>query len=474
MGAVYVVFDRELCREVALKRIHAASAGPEMEARFCREARAVAAICHPGVPQVHHTGRTADGASWFTMEIVRGEPLRKVLDRERMSPQRALDVAIELGRILAAAHAAGVIHRDVKPGNIMLAPGDRVRLLDFGVCSPLPRFLADAEPRRRTADIDRWETGEAHFAGTVGYSDPATHDGTPATVRSDLFSLAVLLYEMLTGRRLFDPDGYCFRTIDSAEFPLELTALAVDLRKAASHNPFERQRSITEFVQRLEIARGHLQRAQVERSDTALRSARAGRSTWLLLALAVGLGGLVLGRSFAGDPRPAPAAAAATADAAPTDRAPSRGPASAAPADTSADASASAAPADAAPADAEPAAATSPGPAPPAATASPGPADPPGPSPTSATEPERRAAARRLLLDRGAQFQRCADLYNPALRRLTLRVELDPKGSPGAVSLVGRTPSPLTLCLTEALSDLSFPPGTPSPLTHALPLRSRP
>ncbi|MBA3549244.1 MAG: serine/threonine protein kinase, partial [Nannocystis sp.] len=309
MGAVYVVFDRELCREVALKRIHPASAGaPELEARFRREARAVAAIGHPGVPQVYHTGRTADGASWFTMEIARGEALRKVLDRERFSPQRALDLAIELGRILTAAHAAGVIHRDVKPSNIMLAPGDRVRLLDFGVCSPLPRFLAAAESRRRTADVDRWETGEAHFAGTVGYSDPATHDGTPATVRSDLFSLAVILYEMLTGRRLFDPDSYCFRTIDSAELPLELAALAIDLRKAASPNPFERQRSMAEFVQRLEIARGHLQRAQAELSRAAPDLARTGaleRSTWLLLALAVGVGGLVLGRSLADAVQPA-------------------------------------------------------------------------------------------------------------------------------------------------------------------------
>lgn len=118
----------------------------------------------------------------------------------------------------------------------------------------------------------------------------------------------------------------------------------------------------------------------------------------------------------------------------------------------------------------------SPGPAPLTGTSSLAPADAPGPvaPPSGATEPDRRAAARRLLLRRGAKLQRCADLYDPALRRLTLRIEVDPKGSPGAVSLPGRPQSPLTLCPADALADLSFPPGTPSPLTHALPLRTRP
>ena len=194
------------------------------------------------------------------MEAIRGEPLRAILDRDTLGPARALDLAIKLGKILAAAHEAGVIHRDVKPANIMVEPGDRVRLLDFGVCTPLPRFLRAAEPRRRTAHVDRWQSGEDNFAGTIGYSDPVTYDGTAATVRSDIYSLAVILYEMSTGRRRCDPDSLAYRNIDSAEFPVALAALADDLRRAVSHHLFERHRTMAEFVQRLEIARGLLAR----------------------------------------------------------------------------------------------------------------------------------------------------------------------------------------------------------------------
>ena len=157
MGAVFVAFDRELCREVAVKQILPASiAEPEYQQRFRREYRALAAISDPGVPQVYHSGHSSDGGAWFTMEIVRGEPLRQILSHGPLLPLRALAVAIDLGKTLAVAHAAGIIHRDVKPSNIMLEPGDRVRLLDFGVCSPTKRFLRSAEPYRRTADVDRW------------------------------------------------------------------------------------------------------------------------------------------------------------------------------------------------------------------------------------------------------------------------------------------------------------------------------
>jgi len=291
MGAAHVVFDRELCREVALKRMLPAGIGVmECEERFRREFRALAAIAHPGVPQVHHSGRAPDGSPWFTMEIVRGESLRVILDRDRLAPARALKLAIELGRVLAAAHEAGVIHRDVKPGNVMIEPGDRVRLLDFGVCTPMPRFLARAEPRRRTAVLDRWQTQDADFAGTFGYSDPATFDGSPATARSDIFSVAAILYEMVSGRRLFDPDGSLYRTIDSAEFPTSLASLASVLRRAAAHHPFERPRTMPEFIQSLEIAHGHLLRAESEARAPHLRVLLTllGVTLGVLLTVAVG------------------------------------------------------------------------------------------------------------------------------------------------------------------------------------------
>jgi serine/threonine protein kinase len=283
MGAVYLVFDRELCREVALKRSDLDRVGDlDHEARFCREFRAAAAVADPGVPQVYHSGRTAEGVLWFTMEVVRGESLRALLDRGALDPLRALDVAIGLGRILAHAHERGVIHRDVKPPNVMLEPGERVRLLDFGVCTPLPRFLRHAEARRRTRAAERWHSGDAAFVGTYGYSDPATHDGSPPMVRSDIFSVAAIAYEMLTGRRLFDPDSCVFRTIDPAELPLAAAALGDDLRAAASRDPFDRPRSMADFVQRLEIVRNTAGRP-------ATPPAPPRRARWLAAA-AVGLG----------------------------------------------------------------------------------------------------------------------------------------------------------------------------------------
>ena len=471
MGAVYVGFDRELCREVALKRMLPTASGDiAHEERFRREYRALASIRHPGVPQVHHTGRAPDGSPWFTMEIVHGEPLRALLDRGRLTPLQALDLAIELGRILAAAHDVGVIHRDVKPSNIMVEVGGRVRLLDFGVCSPLPRFLRHAEPRRRTADVDRWHTQDGQFAGTFGYSDPATFDGTPATLRSDIFSVAAILYEMLTSRRLFDMDASRYHSIDSAELPPELAPLAVDLRQAASQNPFERPRSMAQFVQRLEIGRGQLLRFQAERRASRLRILLALLGVTLGLVAAVLLGSLIAGQPAdlsleSSSPRappdataPAAATVAPPADPGPAPAAPAAATV-APPADPGSDPAAATI---AAPADLEPA------PAPRDAASS--------EAPTSAASqtPDGRAAARgqagRRLASRTAEVQRCADTFGAPGPRLVVHLR---RGA-GRITDVTLADGPwfmLRRCIAAVLSDMSFPPGDPAPARFTFHIR---
>lgn len=508
MGAVYVVFDREVCRELALKRIHPEFAGQvDCEERFRREYRALASIRDPGVPQVYHSGRSADGVAWFTMEVVRGESLRAILDRGLLPSDRALGVALALGKILVAAHEAGVIHRDVKPGNVMVEPGDRVRLLDFGVCTPLPRFLRAAEPRRRTADVDRWESGEARFAGTLGYSDPNTLDGSAPTIRSDIFSLGAILYELLTGRRLFDPEACAYRTIDSAELPLALAPLAVDVRRATAINPFERPRSMAEFVQRLEIARGHLLRADHEtRVRQALPAPWARQVLPWMVGLTLGLGVAVAARGCdrftapaaspdPGTPAPAtddsrlasgptaPARPVASLDARPVHATPdTTSPEAVSPGIASPDA---ASPGTASPEAASPGTGTAPA-SPGTGTASPGAGAPPEPpaspvtalaSPSDSPRPASsdpsaspRARSRRLLARRHAAVARCVATTGSFQRRLVVHLDLGRGGSPRAVRLASGEHSGLSRCVAAALSDMSFPPGTPTPLTHTFEL----
>jgi eukaryotic-like serine/threonine-protein kinase len=458
MGAVYIAFDRVLCRDVALKRLHPEARGNlDLEARFEREYRALASISDPGVPQVHHSGRS-DGAPWFSMEVVHGESLRASLDRGAFEPMRALALAIQLAKILAVAHARGVIHRDVKPNNIMIEPGDRVRLLDFGVCTPLPRFLRAFEARRQTAHIDRWHSAELQFAGTLGYSDPATHDGSPCTVRSDIYSVAVILYEMLTGRRFFDPDTYVFRRIDDAELPVALAPLGDLLRRATDREPVERPRTMNDVVQQLEILRNTALRPAANTRPNPRRQAPALGLT-LALVLTVGLlAGIALGRLGApsSGPREQPAAAA-TPDRAAIEPPPATAPATP-------DSTPQATPPDPAP------------PPPPTLTpAIPAPATtrPATPAPR-ATPTTLRAQARRQLDRHTAAIRGCADDHGPPLAHLDVTLHLASDGRVREVSPATQQPDQLVRCLGDVLTDRVLPPRTPSPLTHRFRLRNPP
>ena len=265
MGRVQLAFDTEHQRRVALKTIQPRYAGNKnLEARFRREGRALAAIEHIGVPTLLEGSLTP--RPYFTMEIVTGVSLAAALKDGRMEPARALGLAIELGKILCAVHEVGVIHRDVKPENIILGHGDRVHLLDFGACLLMPRFHQRNVMFPGTPPDERYNTGDYELVGTPGYTAPEVmSQETAAGPRSDVYSVCVVLYEMLTGWPLIDRTTYTERKVVRGNFPAALGPVVELLRSGTSHEPSERPRSMTDLVGVLEVARTTLLHARERR-----------------------------------------------------------------------------------------------------------------------------------------------------------------------------------------------------------------
>jgi tetratricopeptide (TPR) repeat protein/TolB-like protein len=188
MGRVYLAWDALLRREVAIK-VFTGGAGLEggRKARLLGEARAASSIDHPHVCPVHDLGEDEDGRPYIVMAYCEGETLRDRLRRGPVAADEAVAIARQVARGLGAAHGRGVVHRDVKPGNIMLTPAG-VKLLDFGI--------ADLGGERVTR--------EGALVGTLSYMSPERAAGARGDERSDIWSLGVVLFEMVTGARPFD------------------------------------------------------------------------------------------------------------------------------------------------------------------------------------------------------------------------------------------------------------------------------
>jgi serine/threonine protein kinase len=186
-GAVYRAFDRSLHRRVALKVLpHAlAKAGKERIQRFLHEARAAAKLSHPNIVAVHQICQV-DGIYFIVMELVDGQSLAQLIRTHRLSPQRATHIITEAARGLAQAHRRGLIHRDIKPGNIMVTTDGQVKMTDFGLARDVFREAAEAESGRAV--------------GTPLYMAPEQCDGDEGDSRSDIYSLAGTYYVALTRR----------------------------------------------------------------------------------------------------------------------------------------------------------------------------------------------------------------------------------------------------------------------------------
>jgi serine/threonine protein kinase len=261
MGRVRVAFDTELRRRVALKTIHPQHLErASSKARFLREARALAAIDHPGVPKLLEIGSQPE--PFITMDLVVGVPLKA---EKRIEPLRALSLAIDLGEILVAAHEVGVVHRDVKPDNLVIGKGDRVRLLDFGLCLLMPRYHRRELLFPATPPGERYETGAMELNGTPGYTAPEIQAREGTSPRSDVYSVCAVLYRMLTGRSLLDGATSTTRPIRRGEFPAALGGVAELLRRGTAREPSDRPRSMADLVAELEVLRSGLLRARQRR-----------------------------------------------------------------------------------------------------------------------------------------------------------------------------------------------------------------
>jgi serine/threonine-protein kinase len=201
MGAVYRARDMRLDRLVALKVVRAELLGdPEARLRFRREAQIVARLQHPSIVSVFDYGTFADGGAYLVMELVPGEDLRRVLQREgRLEPRRALPILSAVCAAIEAAHRDGVLHRDLKPENILL-PGGAVaaKVLDFGVA----KVMSD-RGGQSIGDTATLVTSAGMIVGTPAYMAPEQFHGAAPDARTDVFSLGVIAYEMLSGELPF-------------------------------------------------------------------------------------------------------------------------------------------------------------------------------------------------------------------------------------------------------------------------------
>jgi serine/threonine protein kinase/Tol biopolymer transport system component len=268
MGEVYLALDTTLGRNIALKLLPFDLAGDEHRMRrFEQEARTASALNHPNVCVIHEIGKTEDGRQFIAMEYVDGITLRGRMEQKRLTVTEALDVGAQIAWALEAAHAAGVVHRDVKPENIMLRRDGYVKVLDFGIAKlnekdSAPLVLNEAS----TAGKVHTEPGTR--MGTVRYMSPEQLRERPVDERTDIWSLGVVLHEMVTGSIPFTK-----RTTNETiaaileRQPLKITAFAADvpdelreiIAKALRKRRRERYQKVGELAHALRNVRRHVE-----------------------------------------------------------------------------------------------------------------------------------------------------------------------------------------------------------------------
>ena len=301
MAVVYLARDVELDRPVALKLLgeHAA-ADSSFRKRFVREARVAAKLVHPNIVQVFDAGED-HGRPFIVMEYVDGESLADVLQRRRkLPPQEVVDVALQVCGGLEHAHEGGVVHRDVKPANLLRRADGTVKIADFGIAR-----AAEATKLTRVGTV----------LGTAAYLSPEQAAGEEVTAAADIYSLGVVLYELLTGETPHRFDSLADLTVKQRESvitpvrdrePSVPPALEEVVMRCLARNPSYRPASAAELARALaaaspELPTRPLPRGSVQRARKSRRALSVSRREWLWLAIgaAVVVAAVALGVALA-------------------------------------------------------------------------------------------------------------------------------------------------------------------------------
>jgi serine/threonine protein kinase len=301
MGEVYRARDTRLERTVAIKILPAQfSTDPLRKQRFEREAKAISGLNHPHICILYDVGQQ-DGIDYLVMECVEGETLAKRLDRGPLAVEQVVRYGAQIASALDKAHSSGVVHRDLKPGNIVLTSAG-AKLLDFGLAKSASPLISDAT--RSLTSSPTLVTEEGTIVGTFQYMSPEQVEGKEVDARSDIFSLGAVLYEMVTGQRAFT--GKSQLSVASAILekdpeaigalkPLAPPALDHAIRRCLAKDPEERWQSARDLASELKWIEGSPTQVQAtgansaKNRERALWSALAIMSAITIAAIAIGL-----------------------------------------------------------------------------------------------------------------------------------------------------------------------------------------
>jgi serine/threonine protein kinase/tetratricopeptide (TPR) repeat protein len=267
MGEVYLATDTLLDRKVALKILPAEfTSNGQRVRRFLQEARAASSLNHPHIITIHEVGQ-ADSTYFIATEFIDGQPLRAVMKRAQLPVERVIDIAIQIASALVAAHDVNIVHRDIKPENIMLREDGYVKVLDFGLAKLMNQSVLDPEASTMV------NTAAGVVLGTLSYMSPEQARGLEVDARTDIWSLGVVLYEMVTGRPPFEGttmSDVLASLLDREPSPLARYSHEVPsdleriIKKALAKNPEARYQTTKDLLIDLRGLKHELDRQKIE------------------------------------------------------------------------------------------------------------------------------------------------------------------------------------------------------------------
>ena len=303
-GIVYLARDTKLDRLVAIKSLPPQAANDmTTQLRFQREAKALASLNHPNIAIIHEELEEADGLAYLVLEYVPGDTLGQRITQGPMTTKDALKIALEIGEVMATAHAKGIVHRDLKPDNIKITPEGRTKILDFGI----------AKMVRAGGSAAATLTELGYIIGTPGYMSPEQVRGEPADPRTDIWSFGCVLYEMLTGRCAYPGEtaSEALASIlktepDWGALPHEAACVRGVLTKCLQKDPEHRYPSAMELCRDLQRCRDALPGAAPKAFDLKailrlLRRPRIAAGMALVLLLVAAGAGRVVTRGLKAD-----------------------------------------------------------------------------------------------------------------------------------------------------------------------------